>query len=252
MEGGKKEKMLIQTNYEKYPVAVEEMRTIRVDDEAGADINSGNLVILTERNYRALTEDGVVKMIEDGIYHDFDKASDPADLIRFVRWQLDKLPWNTAKRLWDYIYWGLKREKTDHPHKALWEEFCDVLKEYVDAQQASYDARQTIERVFPAEGNRVYCLCRDGNFRIYDATWAVENGKGAFESFKEPSFFHSHIGVMNDTLAWDRSGDQSPYDCIDICPSEIYDSKCLKMDKMIAIVDAVLNGRPVPEELLQW
>lgn len=131
----------------KYPIPIEEMDQTHVDaSDFGIDpdkkINFPNITVLTNEQYRCLMEDGVVKMIEEGVYTDFDKEADPA-------------------------------------------------------------------------------------------------------------FFRDRIGVINNTLAWDTSGDKSPYKCIDICTSEIYDSKCLEMDKMVAIVDAVKNGKPAPEDLLK-
>ena len=78
--------------------------------------------------------------------------------------------------------------------------------------------------VFPAvvqavagEDFTVYAYMLDGTIRHYDAKPLIERG-GVFEALKNEDFFKERLTVLNDTIAWDLSGDGNPSECIDIDP----------------------------------
>lgn len=239
-----------------YPIPIEDMDVIHADvGECIIDdlkINCSGLTVLTNEMYRSLTEVGVVDMLKEDVINDFYRETDPTDVISFAEWQMEKLDRETAEYIWDYIYWSLEEEKPKHPYKAQWLKFIDELGMYIDNWGKKIAEQYEIKQVFPAERNKVYCLCGDENFRIYDATELVELGYGVFENFKDPTFFYDRCGVINNTLAWDTIGDKNPYKCIDVNPEHIYKvGRLLEMDKAVAILDAVLNGKQISKEWLK-
>lgn len=237
----------------KYPIPSEKMEKICIDsEEFGIKDLVLDITVLTNDMYRSLTEVGIVDMLKEGVVNDFYRENDPTEVISFAGWQMEKLDKETAEYIWDYIYWSLEEEKPKHPYKDQWLKFLDELGTYIDNWGKKIAKRYEIKQVFPAACNKVYCLCSDGNFRIYDATKLVESGKGVFKYLEDPSFFRDRIGVINDTLAWDTTGDKNPYKCIDVNPEHIYKAgQLLEMDKAVAILDAVLTGKQISEEWLK-
>lgn len=234
----------------RYPKPADTMEQIELDIGDLSDIfDISGLVAIREDVYRKITEDGVVKMIEEGIYTTLEKNNDPMELIAFAKWQINKIPREKAAYLADYLHWYLAEEYPNHLYKMQWEAFLIDLKRYSEDIQSQYVTKMVIERVFPAEGNRVYCLCRDGNFRIYDASQLVKYGAGVFAHFKDPAFFFDKAGTINNTLAWDVSGDKNPYKCIDVDPQAIYDSECITMEKIVELADTALHGKTTEKKL---
>ena len=46
--------------------------------------------------------------------------------------------------------------------------------------------------------------------------------QGVFQCLKDMSFFINRCKIMNDTLAWDLTGENDPSECIDIDPDYLY------------------------------
>ena len=59
------------------------------------------------------------------------------------------------------------------------------------------------------EDNTVYLYFSDGSVRLYDAKPLLKLG-GVFEPLKDPDFFRSRLTVLNDTAAWDVTGNMDP------------------------------------------
>ncbi|MBQ8922334.1 MAG: DUF2442 domain-containing protein [Oscillospiraceae bacterium] len=66
----------------------------------------------------------------------------------------------------------------------------------------------------------VYAYMLDGTVRKVSVKALVEQG-GVFERLRDESFFREALTVMNDTVAWDLSGEHDPTNCIDIDPFTI-------------------------------
>lgn len=77
------------------------------------------------------------------------------------------------------------------------------------------DVVQTIA----GEDFTVYAYMTDGFVHLLDMKPLIERG-GVFEKLKDIDFFKT-VTVMNNTVAWDLSGDRDPSDCIYIDPCTI-------------------------------
>lgn len=81
-----------------------------------------------------------------------------------------------------------------------------------------------MENIFPAvvqavagKDFTVYAYMADGTIKHYDAKPLISKG-GIFEKLNDKDFFTERLTVLNDTVAWDISGNCDPTDCIDIDP----------------------------------
>ena len=70
----------------------------------------------------------------------------------------------------------------------------------------------------------VYAYFSDGSIKKFDMKPVLAKG-GVFEPLKDKSFFASRLTVLNDTIAWDMSGDYDPTKCIDIDPFAVYEGQ---------------------------
>lgn len=78
-----------------------------------------------------------------------------------------------------------------------------------------------IIQVIPTEEHQVYVYFEDGKIVCFDVKPWLD--KKVFEPLNELEVFMSCCTVLNDTLAWDLSGNRDPRDCIDIAPDMLYD-----------------------------
>lgn len=83
--------------------------------------------------------------------------------------------------------------------------------------------------IFPAVWQAVagenYTVCaymNDGTVRLYDAKPLIEKG-GVFGALRDKELFEKRLTVLNDTIAWDLSGNRDPADCIDVDPFTVAD-----------------------------
>lgn len=77
-----------------------------------------------------------------------------------------------------------------------------------------------IVQVVPHEDYTVSVYFADGKVTRYDVSDKLDNG--VFKALKDKSIFMTRCTILNDTLAWDVSGTQDPYSCIDIDPVTLY------------------------------
>lgn len=84
-----------------------------------------------------------------------------------------------------------------------------------------------MDNIFPAvvqavagEDYTVYAYMADGTIKLYDAKPLISRG-GVFEKLRDNDFFTERLTVLNDTVAWDLSGNCDPAECIDIDPFTI-------------------------------
>ncbi|MGL4942444.1 MAG: hypothetical protein ACRC46_04550 [Thermoguttaceae bacterium] len=76
-------------------------------------------------------------------------------------------------------------------------------------------------QAMPTDDFCVYAYCNDGGVRLFDVKPLIEQG-GVFAPLADLEFFKSKITVLNDTVAWDASGNRDPHRCIDIDPCTIF------------------------------
>lgn len=48
---------------------------------------------------------------------------------------------------------------------------------------------------------------------------------------RDPDYFRDRLTVLNDTAAWDVSGDMDPCNCIDLDPIELYETCPVVVDR---------------------
>lgn len=77
-----------------------------------------------------------------------------------------------------------------------------------------------IVQVIPTEEYTVYVYFEDGKIVCYDVKPLLE--KEVFAVLREIEYFIKTCTIMNDTLAWDISGDRDCTKCIDIDPNTLY------------------------------
>ena len=82
------------------------------------------------------------------------------------------------------------------------------------------DYTPQIVQVIPHEDYTVSVYFSDRKIVRYDV--APKLGKGVFQRLKDISFFVQNCKIMNDTLAWDLSGNNDVTNCIDIDPDYLY------------------------------
>lgn len=198
-----------------------------------------NVVVVTEQDYIAMTEVGVVKTLFEWCCEVFTKETDPDRVINFARWQMDKLDYNEAKRLWEYIHFALRHQKKTHAYFDQWCTLKNEVKAYADGRLEAFRRSRKILYVSPGEGNRVYCFCADGLWRIWDASAILQTSAMQDQVRSNPDFFRSAMTVINETLAWDISGDKDPSECIDVDPNEIYgNAQKITMEELIRMAES--------------
>ena len=77
-----------------------------------------------------------------------------------------------------------------------------------------------IVQVVPQEDYTVAVYFCDGKCVIYDVKPKINDG--IFRQLQTLSFFINNCKIMNDTLAWDISGNNDETKCIDIDPDYLY------------------------------
>jgi len=77
-----------------------------------------------------------------------------------------------------------------------------------------------VDQAIPREDYTVYLYFDDGSIRLYDAKPLLD--LPAFRPLRDIKVFLSACTVLNDTLAWDLSGDYDETKCLDLDPIELY------------------------------
>ncbi len=88
--------------------------------------------------------------------------------------------------------------------------------------------RPEIVQVVPVRDYTVYVYFSDGKIVHYDAS-ALLNGE-VFAPLKDVSFFMQRCCILNNTLAWDMTGDRDPRECADIDPDMLYSLDSVEED----------------------
>ena len=77
-----------------------------------------------------------------------------------------------------------------------------------------------IVQVVPHRDYTVTVYFRDGRIVTYDVKDKLD--KGVFRVLRDKEFFIRNCKIMNDTLAWDLTGNNDMSRCIDIDPDYLY------------------------------
>ena len=87
-----------------------------------------------------------------------------------------------------------------------------------------------VVKVKPNDDYMVYVYFSDRKIVCYDVKPLLE--KNVFRKLKEKDIFMDTCTILNDTLAWDISGNRDETSCIDIAPETLYELEAI--DEMIA------------------
>ena len=74
-----------------------------------------------------------------------------------------------------------------------------------------------VVQAVPGENYTIYAYMLDGTVRRVPVLPLIEQG-GVFERLRDPDFFRNALTVLNNTVAWDLSGEHDPSNCIDLDP----------------------------------
>ena len=83
------------------------------------------------------------------------------------------------------------------------------------------DYFQTVVQVIPLNNFHVQVFFDDGKIVEYDATSDLKGD--VFKPLQDIHVFKDTCTVLNDTLAWDLSGQRDTTSCIDIDPFTLYE-----------------------------
>ncbi len=83
----------------------------------------------------------------------------------------------------------------------------------------------TVVQVVPYTNYHVHVFFDDGKIVEYDATSDLKTD--IFRELREIDVFMERCTVMNDTLAWDLSGNMDETNCIDIDPFVLYELEAI-------------------------
>ncbi len=80
----------------------------------------------------------------------------------------------------------------------------------------------TVVQVQPQDDYKIKIFFSDGKVTLYDASHLI--GKGVFAPLANIDFFFNRCTVLNNTLAWDLSGNYDKENCLDIDPETLYET----------------------------
>lgn len=69
----------------------------------------------------------------------------------------------------------------------------------------------------------VYAYCCDGAVRLIDMKPLIAKG-GVFSPLADSEFFQTRLTVINDSVAWDVTGNRDETACVDIDPCWIFET----------------------------
>lgn len=94
-----------------------------------------------------------------------------------------------------------------------------------------------IFKVIPRLDNKVYVYDLNGTIYLYDAAIVVSKHK----ILENKNIFINRCTILNDTLAWDISGDLDDTKCIDIAPERIQNSLIVSEEDVIIYKEKYKN-----------
>ena len=89
----------------------------------------------------------------------------------------------------------------------------------------------SVVQAVPGKDKTVYAYFSDGSVRLYDMKPLIAQGN-IFECLEDDAFFRDRLTVLNETIAWDLSGNFDPTNCIDIDPFTVYEDSKVVSDPL--------------------
>lgn len=81
-------------------------------------------------------------------------------------------------------------------------------------------------QVVPTDEFGIYVYFNDGSVRFFDVKPLLKKGT-VFEPMTDLDFFKGRLSIINDTVAWDMTGDGDSCKCIDIDPFVLFEQPCV-------------------------
>lgn len=78
-----------------------------------------------------------------------------------------------------------------------------------------------VVQAVPGDDFTVYAYCNDGAVRLVDVKPLIAKG-GVFAPLSDVEFFRERLTILNDTVAWDITGDRDPTACVDLDADQIF------------------------------
>ena len=93
--------------------------------------------------------------------------------------------------------------------------------------------RPKLYQVVPSKDFSVLLYYDNGEIKKYDCKWILDEN-GIFEKIHDPYDFVNLCTIMNNTVAFDISGELDSTNCIDICPDTLYNESVAAVDMFVA------------------
>ena len=89
----------------------------------------------------------------------------------------------------------------------------------------------SVLQAVPGKDFTVYAYFNDGTVRKADIKPIIQEG-GVFSVLADETFFRERLTVMNETVAWDVTGDYDNTKCIDLDPVVLYETSPVVPDPL--------------------
>ena len=89
-----------------------------------------------------------------------------------------------------------------------------------------------VVQVYPTDDYKVYLYFIDGAIKLFDARELIT--QGIFIKLQDKEFFKNFCTVLNNTLAWDLSGNYDAGNCLDLDPDNLYETCQIVKDPLNA------------------
>lgn len=83
------------------------------------------------------------------------------------------------------------------------------------------DFMPAVVQAVPGDDFTVYAYCNDGAVRLVNIKPLIAKG-GVFSPLADRDFFQNRLTILNDTVAWDITGDRDPTACVDLDADQIF------------------------------
>lgn len=81
-------------------------------------------------------------------------------------------------------------------------------------------------QVVPTDNFGIFVYFNDGSVRFFDVRPLLRKGT-VFEPMTDLQFFKDRLTIINDTVAWDLTGDADPRKCVDLDPFVLFEQPCV-------------------------
>ncbi len=88
-----------------------------------------------------------------------------------------------------------------------------------------------VVQAVPGDDFTVYAYCNDGAVRLVDIKPLIALG-GVFAPLADLDFFRDRLTILNDTVAWDITGDRDPTACVDLDADRIFTEAPVVVDPL--------------------